>query len=95
MSLVQGQDVRAVQRGQSAFEGAADSSQFWLIVRVLETFDIRFVALEKTAGTRRSMKIVDSTGATGVLPTEEPGRGGSGTCTPSEGFTIELRLRAD
>ena len=69
----------------------ADDWQFWLIVRVLETLDVRFVGLEKTAGT----KIVDSTGATVALPQEEPGRGGSGTTTPAEGFTIELRMRAD
>jgi len=66
-------------------------AQFWLIVRMLETFDISFVGLEKTAGT----KIVDSTGATIVLPEEQPGRGGSGTATPMEGFTVELRMRAD
>ena len=58
---------------------------------MLETFDISFVSLEKTAGT----KIVDSTGATIVLPEEQPGRGGSGTATPMEGFTVELRMRAD
>ena len=58
---------------------------------MLETFDISFVGLEKTAGT----KIVDSTGANVVVPADDPGRGGSGVNTPSEGFTIELRMRAD
>ena len=70
---------------------SALTPQFWLIVRLLETFDITFVGLDKTNGT----KIVDSTGATMVLPDEEPGRGGSGVTTPAEGYTIELRLRAD